>query len=553
MAHLFWAMINALWQSAAIALTVGAALRFIPRTTAAQRYALWCAVLLAAALLPIADLAMPSRTIALPVNAPPAPVVARVVAQVSHVVPAQIAAVSSQRSEPAAPARKLPNPLLFVWLGITAALFVRLVFAYASLRTVKSSLEPSDALTARVKNFSGVWSRHAVVGVSSRVAEPCAIGFLHPAIALSTEMTATLSQGDLERVLRHEYAHVRRYDDYANLLQRLFAAVLWFNPVVHIAGRAMAIEREVACDDAAAAASDERVAFARCLYEIARSAPRRRHAAAAGFIGTRRQIAVRVARLVERNHNASTRLGSVAKITAITVLALALALAGVHLTALAVPASTPLPKLVASAEPSIEKPVERLEPSQNIAAPKTKPAKTETKTHTKTVIETRVVERVAVATAPPSPPPYTPVLAAPTPLRWDHTRLRAPRPPRTARDSRPDLMDALSNAGFRNLSVDDLIMLANRGVSTQLITELHAHGLTPMPAASLARLADSGVSGAYIGGLAQLGYSNLSIDDYVRLHDAGVTLNFVQRLQRSGLINGRATVDQLIKLANAGV
>ena len=44
-----------------------------------------------------------------------------------------------------------------------------------------------------------------------------------------------------------------------------------------------------------------------------------------------------------------------------------------------------------------------------------------------------------------------------------------------------------------------------------------------------------------------------AIDRYIRLHDAGVTLNFVQRLQRSGLINGRATVDQLIKLANAGV
>ena len=37
--HLFWAAINALWQSAAIAATVGSALHFIPRTTAAQRYA----------------------------------------------------------------------------------------------------------------------------------------------------------------------------------------------------------------------------------------------------------------------------------------------------------------------------------------------------------------------------------------------------------------------------------------------------------------------------------------------------------------------------------
>jgi beta-lactamase regulating signal transducer with metallopeptidase domain len=538
--HLFWAMVNALWQSAAIAVTVGAALRFTPRTTAAQRYALWCAVLVAAALLPIADLAMPSRTIALPVNAPPAPVVARVVTQVSLAPVARVLPVTPK--EP-----WLPSPLLVVWLAIAAASFVRLVLAYASLRTVKSSLEPRDDLTARVKEFSGVWSRHAVVGVSPHVAEPCAIGFLHPAIALSAEMAATLTDGDLERVLRHEYAHVRRYDDYANLMQRLFATVLWFNPVVHIAGRAMAIEREIACDDAAAAASDERVAFARCLYEIARSAPRRRHAAAAGFIGTRRQIAVRVARLVERNHNASTRLGF-AKITVTTVLVVSLALAGVHLTALAVPAPAS-PQVAASAEPPVEKPVLHVEP----AMPEIK-TEHHVATHANTVkiAQTRMVQRVADATAPPSPPPNAPVIA-PTPLRWDHARLRAPRAPRAYRGSGPDLMDALSSAGFKNLSVDDLIMLANRGVSAQLIGELHAHGLTPMPAASLARLADAGVGGAYIGGLAQLGYSNLSIEDYIRLHDAGVTVEFVQRLQRSGLINGRATVEQLIQLANAGV
>jgi beta-lactamase regulating signal transducer with metallopeptidase domain len=291
--HVFWAMINALWQSAAIALIVGTSLRFIPRTTAAQRYVMWCAVLVAAALLPIADLAMPSRTIALPVSEPPSPVVARVVSDVVLPQPVKPATGALAQTAAAQPAHHLPSPLLFVWLGIAAVLLVRLGLAYASLRTVKSSLVTSDALTARVQGFAGAWSRRAVVGVSRGVAEPCAIGFLHPAIALSDVMAAALPDGDLERVLRHEYAHVRRYDDYSNLVQRLLAAVLWFNPIVHIAGRAMAIEREIACDDAAAAASDERVAFARCLYEIARTAPRRRHAAASGFIGSRRQIAVR--------------------------------------------------------------------------------------------------------------------------------------------------------------------------------------------------------------------------------------------------------------------
>jgi len=553
MSHVFWAIINALWQSAAVAAIVATGLRCIPRTTAAQRYALWCAVLAAAALLPIADLAMPSRTIAVPVNAPPpAPVLTRVVTQVSRVVAPP---VSLRPASAPIPARNLPSPLLVLWFAVAAALLIRLGFAYAALRGVKSSLVPDDALTVRVQNFNGMGSRHAVVGVSPCVAEPCAIGFLHPAIALSTEMASTLPERDLERVLRHEYAHVRRYDDYANLLQRVLAALLWFNPVVHLAGRAMAIEREIACDDAAAAASAERVAFARCLYEIAQSAPRRRYTAAAGFIGTRRQIALRVARLVERNHNASTRLGSFAKITAMTVLAISLALAGVHVTALAVP-QTPLPHVAAAPEPAVEKPFARVEIVED-QVKTTVERSVKSKVDKPLTTQIKIEKHIAFATSPPlvaaSPAP------APTPMeedeairavqRLEREQLRAAR--RTPRG--PDLMDALANAGFKNLSVDDLIMLAKRGVSPLLINQLHANGLTPMPAESLARLADSGVSGAYIGGLARLGYANLPIDDYIRLRNANVTLEFVQRLQRSGIINGRATVEQLIKLANSGM
>jgi beta-lactamase regulating signal transducer with metallopeptidase domain len=542
--HVFWALVNALWQSTAIALIVGAGLHFIPRTTAAQRYVMWCAVLVAAALLPIADLAMPSRTIALPVSESPVPVVARVVSEVVlQPLPATSMTVATTvgQKAPAQPARHLPSPLLLVWLGIASMLLARLGLAYASLKTVKSSLVTSNALTARVQGFGSAWSRRVVVGISPCVAEPCAIGFLHPAIALSEAMAEALPDGDLERVLRHECAHVRRYDDYANLVQRLLAAVLWFNPVVHIAGRAMAVEREIACDDAAAAASDERVAFARCLYEIARTAPRRRHAAASGFIGSRRQIAVRVARLVERNHNASTRLGTFAKVTAITVLAISIALAGVRLTALAVPAQTQ-PQVATSFEQDVVLRLSEGEPATEAsvkpaaeasvkpaAEASVKPAVLHVK-KTVTVVNTRVARRVAVATAPPAPP----------------------LPANDRRSSR-GLIDALADAGFKNLSIDDLVSLANRGVTPALVDELHRDGLTPMPASTLARFADSGVTGAYIAGLAQLGYPNLAPEDYIRLRDSGVTLEFVQRIQSSGLIEGHPTVDQLIRLRDAGV
>ncbi len=515
MQHLFWALFNALWQSAAVALAVGIALRFIPRTTAAQRYAMWFAVLVAAALLPIADLLIPSHTIAVTVTAPRARVVATALADV------QAPAVSSSRASAlpalAAASTKPSLPVVpLAWFAIACALLIRLGFAYVALRKVKSSLVPHPDLTAYVHGLGAPTSRRVVVGISPQVAEPCAIGFIRPAIALSSEMAAELQPGDLERVLRHEYAHVRRYDDYANLVQRLLAAMLFFHPVVHIAGRAMAIEREIACDDAAAAVQDDRVAFARCLYEIARTAPRRRHAAASGFIGSRRQIAVRVARLVERNHNASTRLNSVAKIAAITVLAISIGLAGVHLTALAVPQSAPV----------------KIKPQ--IVLEKIKPQVLVDKS-----VATYVAERVAYATAPPPPPEPT------------------ARPARPAREERVHssrgLIDALADAGFKNLSVDDLVSLANRGVSPALVDELHQHGLTPMPTSSLERFADSGVTGAYIAGLAQLGYPNLSPEDYIRLRDNGVTLEFVRHLASSGLIKGHASVEELIRLRNAGV
>jgi beta-lactamase regulating signal transducer with metallopeptidase domain len=517
MQHVFWALFNALWQTAAVALAVGIALRFIPRTTAAQRYVLWFAVLVATALLPIADLLMPSHTIAVTVSAPRSPVVATALAQVQAPIVAH-----------AAPAPKPSLPIVpLVWLSVAGVLLARLAFAYAALVKVKSSLLPDADLTAYVAGLAGASPRRVVVGLSPIVAEPCAIGFLHPAIALSNEMAAKLAPRDLERVLRHEYAHVRRYDDYANLVQRVLAAVLFFNPVVHIAGRAMAIEREIACDDAAAALADERVAFARCLYEIAASAPRRRHAAAAGFIGSRRHIAVRVARLVERNHNASTRLSSVAKIAAITVLAISIGLAGVHLTALAVPSSpAPISRPV-TIQPQIHVEKRVVEKRVEASAQKT--------------VVTRTVVRVAYATAPPAPP-AAPAPPAPTarPPHREHER------------SSRGLLDALADAGFKDLSVDDLVSLANRGVTPALIDELHQYGLTPMPASSLERLADSGVTGAYIAGLAQLGYPNLSPEDYIRLADSGVTLELVRRVQSSGLIKGHASVEELIRLSNAG-
>ena len=60
--HIVWALLNSIWQSAALAALIFLLLKAAPRSTAAQRYAMWCAVLAAAALLPFANLVLAQVT-----------------------------------------------------------------------------------------------------------------------------------------------------------------------------------------------------------------------------------------------------------------------------------------------------------------------------------------------------------------------------------------------------------------------------------------------------------------------------------------------------------
>jgi len=88
---------------------------------------------------------------------------------------------------------------------------------------------------------------------SPSVLAPAAIGIAHPTIILPT---STLDDDELESILAHEVAHVSRRDNLLGLIESLFAAALWFHPLVWIARRVLATTREAACDDAAVAAAN---------------------------------------------------------------------------------------------------------------------------------------------------------------------------------------------------------------------------------------------------------------------------------------------------------
>src|SRR5450755_647413 len=341
------ALFNACWQGLAIVAVAGLALRMLPRSSAATRYAAWFAALIAVAALPAIDIGV-MRLATPAVVAPPVTVVHFNIIQTQSITyPTATAHGATHRSTQAAPSvpttvvgyavetaperltqlqtwvaavdastsaalSSAAQSIVLVWIALCALLLARLAVSYVHLRRVKRSLVPLD--DARMRRIIAGSTRPVAVGIADDLTMPCVLGFAKPVIALPAKLAAELPVADLERIVRHEHAHVRRWDDVANALQLVVQAVMCLNPAVHIICRSLDVEREIACDDFAVEPLAERLQYAKCLTHIAVNGfGRSRALPAPGFFFNRKQLLVRVERLLERGHNGSTTIKKTAR------------------------------------------------------------------------------------------------------------------------------------------------------------------------------------------------------------------------------------------------
>ena len=108
-------------------------------------------------------------------------------------------------------------------------------------------------LVELVQTMAAKWSM-SVVPVLVRVDEifvPKMVGLVWPKILLPASALTGLSAPELEMILMHELAHVRRHDMWVSLLQRLAEAVLFFNPAAWYLTRRIGTLRECCCDEMA--------------------------------------------------------------------------------------------------------------------------------------------------------------------------------------------------------------------------------------------------------------------------------------------------------------
>lgn len=137
------------------------------------------------------------------------------------------------------------------------------------LRRLGTSAVSDEVLTAmgRVSRRLGV--RRATRVMQSTLAQaPVVVGYLRPVILLPVSLMTDIPTRQLEAILAHELAHVRRHDFVVNLLQTLVETIFFYHPAVWWLSRQIRIEREHCCDDLAVIVLGSRVEYGRALLAV---------------------------------------------------------------------------------------------------------------------------------------------------------------------------------------------------------------------------------------------------------------------------------------------
>jgi beta-lactamase regulating signal transducer with metallopeptidase domain len=134
-----------------------------------------------------------------------------------------------------------------------ALMLIRLLLGMASAERIRKHAAPlkSGAAARVLEKLAAQWRLRGVpaLATAERVAVPTVVGLLKPMILLPPSAISGLAPAELELILAHELAHVRRYDMWINLLQRAGEVVLFFNPALWYLSRRIAALREYCCDE----------------------------------------------------------------------------------------------------------------------------------------------------------------------------------------------------------------------------------------------------------------------------------------------------------------
>jgi beta-lactamase regulating signal transducer with metallopeptidase domain len=384
--------------------------------------------------------------------------------------------------------------VVVIWFIIFLARFVQVLSGVVNaqrFRHYQTSPAPSEwqqQLTSLLHQLQ--ITRPVLLLQSGLVKVPMVVGWLKPVILVPIGMLTHISPEQVEPILLHELAHIRRQDYVFNLVQHVVDTLFFFNPALLWISSLIRTERENCCDDMAIRQTNSR----RRLIEALVSFHEYRQSAqpyALSLTGRNNRVVRRVERIVYRkNHslNAGERLLLMGGLMTLSVAFITID-------------SSRQNASISSIRPA----------ATHIQMPATTPS-------------------VPATTHPASP---------------DTTR------PRTAEDYSPDLLDELHSLGYQDISVDQLIRCKEHGVTGEFIADLRKLGYKGFSLDKAIELVDHGVSTEFINNLHKFGYTDISLDMAIRLVDHGVSTEFISSIRQLGFSD--ISLEKAIKLVDHGV
>lgn len=139
------------------------------------------------------------------------------------------------------------------WVGGALFMLLRTVRGTLALRRLVAASEPAEPPGAnRLAALSlAIGARAPRLRVSTQVMAPFVCGSLRPTIVLPAAWSARVASGELDPVLLHELAHVKRGDLLWMELTALVAIAWWWHPLWHLVATQASAAQEDACDDLA--------------------------------------------------------------------------------------------------------------------------------------------------------------------------------------------------------------------------------------------------------------------------------------------------------------
>jgi beta-lactamase regulating signal transducer with metallopeptidase domain len=585
-----WALLHLVWQGAAIAVLLATVLALMEKRSANARYLVSCAAL--GILLTAGALTAVRSYRGADVSAKPAQVRATGVAASSTALDATpaTALLLTSSNEPSFEwrpflQRHLPEIVLLWMIGV-ALLSLRLVGSWVRALSLTVGALPASAEWQRtLRRLAASLQLRRVVSLveSAAVEVPTVIGWIRPVILLPLSTMAGLSTEQIEMVLAHEIAHIRRHDFLVNLLQAVAETVLFYHPAVWWMSRRVRIEREHCCDDLAVAVCGNALQYARALTRLEELRAGNAQAVLAANGGS---LLSRVRRLVgARGEAASNTPRWIAGTTVLTSVVLALAFASTPLLAQReVPPVPPAPPAPVVLAPPVATPVP---PAPPAPAHSIVEVRADGSTYWRQDADSEQVQQAMMAVAAAdeasqwnqsdasTPTPAIAPLAIEAPVvEIDPSDLVAPRalvePGRILKSVSPALSAKIARAMAAGtprpaiwsrerrhigesgkLTVDDLITLRSAGVTPQYVQQMRALGLGELSLDDIVDLRAIGITPEEVGKLRGAGLGTLSVREITSLRAVGVTTDYLNSLRASGVTI--ATAKDAMSLRAVGV